>query len=144
MTNPIVGLIVPLGAMRIRDLVVLVVFVDEVQQNRTALEKPDRLAAGLVRDGRDLKASLAGFPTPSTRDHLRRGKKLKRLTLPLGLISRNQSSCLEGQSVSSGQPIYFTPASHLLCVLGQIYGGSLFDLSTQSQVRARTSAMLTW
>lgn len=52
-TNPVVGLIVFLCAVRIRDLVVLVVLVDEVQQNRAALEQPDSLAAGLVRDGRN-------------------------------------------------------------------------------------------
>lgn len=46
--------------MRIRDLVVLVVFVDEVQQDRAALKQPDGLVAELVRDGRDLRARLAG------------------------------------------------------------------------------------
>lgn len=65
-TNPIVGLIVLLCAVRIRDLVVLVVFVDEVQQNRAALEQPDSLAAGLVRDGRDLRALLAKSPAACT------------------------------------------------------------------------------
>lgn len=53
LTNPVVGLIVLLCAVRIRDLVVFVVLVDEVQQNRAALEQPDSLAAELVRDGRD-------------------------------------------------------------------------------------------
>lgn len=38
---------------------VFVVFVDEVQQDRAALEQADSLAAGLSRDSRDLRAHLA-------------------------------------------------------------------------------------
>lgn len=48
-TNPVVGLVVLLCAMGIRELVVLVVFVDEVQQDRTALKQSDSLVAQLVR-----------------------------------------------------------------------------------------------
>lgn len=42
---------------------VLVIFIDEVQQDGAALKQPNGLVAKLVRDGGNLRAGLAGSPT---------------------------------------------------------------------------------
>lgn len=114
---------------------VLVILIDEVQQDGTALKEPDGLVAKLVRDGWNLRAALAGFPPACNHNGS--------ATHPPIWVDLQEPVLLSTCQSLSGRVPCNPVAPHLLCVLGQIYGCGLFDSSTQCHAWRRASATLT-